>query len=271
MPGDPVDDATDATRRWWRQQDRYGALLLVLVLNYLTGLLFEGFAGGQGLVLALTIVSLHFALHTSGVHGRVRLVAGIACVVAVAIAAFEAGRGEADASALLSLVMGLLLLSAPVAILRRILGYHRIVSIETLAAALCTYLLLGLGFANLYIALDTWTDGTFTNIESADRVSDLIYFSFITLTTVGFGDIVPTGDVARSLVVTEALLGQIVLVTFVGRIVGQMPGETRSTQTAEALEDDHGRLDDEDDPGTGTDSEPGPAAGPLPPQDEGPP
>ncbi|OWY59584.1 hypothetical protein B7486_73790, partial [cyanobacterium TDX16] len=117
MPGDAVDDAADATQRWWRQQDRYGALLLVLVLNYLTGLLFEGFAGGQGLVLALTILSLHFALHTSGVHGRVRLVAAIACGVAVVIAAEEAARGEANASALLSLVMGLLLLAAPIAIL----------------------------------------------------------------------------------------------------------------------------------------------------------
>jgi hypothetical protein len=246
MPGEAMDAATDATERWWRQQDRYGALLVVLVLNYLTGLLFEGFAGGQGMVLALTILSLHFALHTSGVHGRVRLVAGIACAIAVGIAAEEAARGEANASALLSLVMGLLLLAAPIAILRRILGHHRIVSIETLAAALCTYLLLGLGFANLYIALDTWTAGTFTNIDSPDRVSDLVYFSFVTLTTVGFGDIVATGDVARSLVVTEALLGQIVLVTFVGRIVGQMSGGARGGHVVDALEADHDRLDPED-------------------------
>jgi hypothetical protein len=248
MP-DSVDEASDATRRWWREQDRYGALLVVLVANYLMGLLFEGFRGGQAMVLALTILSLHFALHTSGVHGRVRLVAAIACVVAVGIALVEAARGESDASALLSLVMGMLLLAAPVAILRRILGHHRIVSIETLAAALCTYLLLGLGFANLYIALDTWTEGTFTNVEGPSRVSDLIYFSFVTLTTVGFGDIVATGDVARSLVVTEALLGQIVLVTFVGRIVGQMSGGTsRSERVVEDFEADHERLHPGDPP-----------------------
>lgn len=240
--------APSATSRWWRQQDRYGALLVLLVLNYLTALLFEGLNGGQGLILLLTILSLHFALHTSGVHGRVRFVALVACIVAVVIAVVEAGRGEADGSALLNLTMGLLLLTAPVAILRRILSHHRIVSIETLAAALCTYVLLGLGFANIYTALDTWSSGTFVDVGSADRLSDLTYFSFITLTTVGFGDIVATGDIARSLVVTEALLGQIILVTFVGRIVGQMNagGREREEPVLEALKESHDELDPQD-------------------------
>jgi len=248
---DPMDAATEATRRWWREQDRYGALLVLLVLTYLAALLFEGFRGGQGLVLTLSMISLHFALHTSGVRGRVRIVALAACGAAIVIGLLEAARGEAGASALLSLVMGLLLLSAPIAILRRILGHHRIVSIETLAAALCTYVLLGLGFGNLYAAIDTWTPGTFVDVGAPDRISDLVYFSFITLTTVGFGDIVPIGDLARSLAVTEALLGQVILVTFVGRIVGQMnrgDGEPRDKTVAEALEESHDEIDPPDEP-----------------------
>jgi hypothetical protein len=247
---DPVDAATDATRRWWRQEDRYGALLALLVLTYLTALLFEGFDGGQGAILVLTILSVQFALHTSGVSSRLRWVALVACALAVVIGLVEAARGEVGASALLSLVMGLLLLSAPIAILRRILSHHRIVSIETLAAALCTYVLLGLGFGNLYAAVDTWTPDAFADVERADRIADLVYFSFITLTTVGFGDIVPTGDVARSLAVTEALLGQVILVTFVGRIVGQMNSRNdapRQSNLRDALEESHDRLDPDDD------------------------
>ena len=232
MPGDPVG-ATTATRRWWRQQDRYGALLLLLVLNYLVALLFDGINGGVVAVLVLTIVSLQFAMHTSGAHGRLRVVAAAACTIAVVIALIETARGEVDASALLYLVIGLLLLAAPVTVLRRILGYHRIVRVETLAAALCVYLLLGLGFANVYVALETWSSGTFTDVTTDGRLSDLVYFSFISLTTVGFGDIVPTGEVARSLVVTEALLGQLVLVAFVGRIVSMMPGVAGGRPSAE--------------------------------------
>jgi hypothetical protein len=223
MP-EPVDEATERTRRWWRQPDRYGALLVLLVLNYTVALLIESRTGGQVLILVLTIASLLFALHTSEVRGRIVAVAIAACVAAGAISVVEAARHDARASALLSMVIGLLLLATPISVLRRILGYHQIITSETLAAALSVYLLLGLAFANLYTGIDRWDPGTFTNVEAGERLSDLVYFSFITLTTVGYGDIVATSDLGRTLAVTEALMGQIILVTFVGRIVGLMAG-----------------------------------------------
>lgn len=221
-PPTAASTPTERTRRWWNQPDRYGALLVLLVLDYLTGLLLENQQGAQLLALALTVGSLLLALHTSEVRGRVMLVALAACGVAVAISGVEAARNEAASSAIVSLVLGLLLMAAPVSILRRILSAHRIVTSQTLAAALSVYLLLGLAFANLYVAMEIWDPGTFTGIEGSDVQSDLVYFSFVTLTTVGFGDITAVSDAARSLVVSEALLGQIVLVTFVARIVGLM-------------------------------------------------
>lgn len=214
--------AEERTRRWWNQPDRYGTLLALLVLNYLTGLLLQNEKGVQLVALVLTVGSLLLALRTSEVRGRVMVVAVAACGVAVAISAVEAARNEAASSAIVSLVLGLLLLAAPVSILRRILSAHRIVTSETLAAALSVYLLLGLAFANLYVAMEVWDPGTFTGVAPGDLQSDLVYFSFVTLTTVGFGDITAVSDTARSLVVSEALLGQIVLVTFVARVVGLM-------------------------------------------------
>ena len=55
---------------------------------------------------------------------------------------------------------------------------------------------------------------------SADETSSLYYFSFVTLTTVGFGDVVPVAGGVRTLAVVEALIGQIVLVSLVARLVG---------------------------------------------------
>jgi hypothetical protein len=258
---DPVDAATGATLRWWRQPDRYGALLLLLVLDYLAALLVGSHTTGQPVLLLLTILSLLLALHTSQVRGRVLAFALGACGVAVLIAIVEAARNEARASAVVSMVVGLLLLSTPVSILRRILGFHRIISSETLAAALCTYLLVGLAFANIYTAIDAWTPGSFDNVDASDRLSDLVYFSFVTLTTVGYGDIVPTTDLARSLAVTEALMGQIVLVTFVGRIVGQMAAPSRPTPLAnmhEAFEEEVGQAEAAPDEGPEADPDAGP-------------
>jgi hypothetical protein len=258
---DPVDAATEATLRWWRQPDRYGALLLLLILNYLAALLVGGSTGGQGPILLLTILSLLLALHTSEVRGRVVAFAFGACGVAVVVAAVEAARNEARASAVVSMVVGLLLLVTPATILRRILGHHRIVSTETLAAALCTYLLIGLAFANLYAAVDAWDVAAFTDVDAGDRLSDLVYFSFVTLTTVGFGDIVPKSDLARSMAVTEALMGQIVLVTFVGRIVGLMAAPARRVPLAnmhEVFEEEVEQADADPD----ADSEADPDAGP---------
>ena len=240
---DTVDAATELTKRWWRQPDRYGALLLLLIANYLMALLVEGKTASQVFILGLTVMTLLLALHTSGVRGRIVGVAIGACGFAVAVALVEAGRNGARASALLSLVVGLLLLVAPISILRRILGHHRIVTSETLAAALCVYLLIGLAFANLYTATYRWVPESFSGVGSGTAaLSDLVYFSFVTLTTVGYGDILAKTDLARSLAVTEALLGQIVLVTFVGRVVGLMaqpesrPGIRRMHEVTEEEE-----------------------------------
>jgi hypothetical protein len=250
---DPVDTATAITKRWWRQPDRYGALLLLLIANYLMALLIEGRTAAQLLILGLTVATLLLALHTSGVRGRIVAFAVSACGVAVVIALVEAGRNGAKASAVLSLVMGLLLLAAPVSILRRILGHHRIITSETLAAALCVYLLLGLAFANLYTAIYRWSPDAFRGVDSPPgSLSDLVYFSFVTLTTVGYGDILAVSDLPRSLAVTEALLGQIVLVTFVGRVVGLMaspegrPGLKNMHEATEEAETD--ATEDTDEP-----------------------
>ena len=113
------------------------------------------------------------------------------------------------------------------AILRR-MRTHLVVSWQTVLAALSVYLLIGMTFAALFAFLGTvYTEGVFAGNPATNAV-DYLYFSFVTMTTVGYGDLVPGPDSIRMLAVTEALVGQIFLVTALALLVGNL-GRHRRT------------------------------------------
>jgi hypothetical protein len=123
-----------------------------------------------------------------------------------------------------------LLIGTPFAILRRILGQER-VGAETVLSTLCVYVLIGLVFAFAFMTVTNLTEEPVIGqqrVESRQQVvrkvtpdtsPDLLFLSFASLTTAGFGDIAPATDLARAMVVLEALIGQIFLVTLVARLV----------------------------------------------------
>lgn len=94
----------------------------------------------------------------------------------------------------------------------------KVVDAEHVYAALSAYLLAGLFFGLLYWTLEQFDPGAFTTSDAFSRMS-AIYFSFVTLATVGYGDIVPHSDVARGIALLEALGGQLFLAVFVARLV----------------------------------------------------
>ena len=101
--------------------------------------------------------------------------------------------------------------------------YHRVVG------AILLYLTIGLVFVALYTLVGALSSRAFSGLTVAERVSlpsDLIYFSFTTLTTVGYGDIVPVHPVARSLSNVEAIVGQLYPATLLARLVSL--GERRA-------------------------------------------
>ena len=103
------------------------------------------------------------------------------------------------------------------------------ITLDVLLGALCAYFVLGMVFAYVFACLELSHPGSFTTAsgQSIDAggpgVSDessLIYFSFCTLTTLGYGDIVAVTKPARSLATLEALVGQFYLAVLVARMVG---------------------------------------------------
>lgn len=92
---------------------------------------------------------------------------------------------------------------------------------DTIIAAICAYFLIGLMWVYIYALLETFHPGTFhsSQIESLN-IQSFIYYSFVTLTTLGYGDITPLTSQARSLSLLEAVFGQIYLAVFIARLMG---------------------------------------------------
>jgi hypothetical protein len=99
---------------------------------------------------------------------------------------------------------------------------QRDISRDLVVGSLCVYLLLGLSWAFAFGLLEDLRPGSF-HWPAAERVHpffDMIYYSLVTLTTVGYGDITPLSAVARSLSMVEAVIGQFYLTVLVARLVG---------------------------------------------------
>jgi hypothetical protein len=94
--------------------------------------------------------------------------------------------------------------------------YHRIVG------AVSLYLLIGVIFAGLFAILGRLIPHAFSGLELADNpalASNVIYFSFVTLTSIGYGDILPVHPIARSLSNVETIIGQLYPATLLARLV----------------------------------------------------
>lgn len=99
---------------------------------------------------------------------------------------------------------------------------------QTMFGVLCLYLLIGLMFGVAYATVQEVSGTDFFTVERAGR-DDFLYFSYATLTTVGYGDLVAATNLGRSLAITEALFGQIYLVTIVAVIVANLSRPARSS------------------------------------------
>ena len=108
-------------------------------------------------------------------------------------------------------------LLAAAAALRFAIG-ATLVDAEHLYAALSAYLLAGIYLGLLYWVLEQMKPGTFSFTGEFSQAS-AIYFSFVTLATLGYGDIVPRAEVARSVAIVEGVGGQLFLAVLVARLV----------------------------------------------------
>ena len=102
----------------------------------------------------------------------------------------------------------------------------RTVAEAQLYTAVNIYLLLGLLWATLYLAIDAFSPGSIQIGSQADRQTELLYFSLVTLSTVGYGDIVPLSGMARIVTALEGVTGVLYIAITVALLVGRFRSES---------------------------------------------
>jgi hypothetical protein len=228
-----------------RREGRYGLLLAVLVATYL----FSAFNGRHLTIevqVGLFTLSLLLALRSSPLPGRWPLLISIITVAGSAAAYGAQLTGTAAGTGAAELWKALLLLLTAILVVRRILARPS-VTIQSIYGALSAYLIVGLMFAACYAAIRYLDNSAFFAGHQPANTQTFQYFSFTTLTTLGYGDFTAVQDSGRAIAVLEALTGQVFLVTLVARLVSayRAPAQSQPPTPPRPAPDVHGPGDDE--------------------------
>lgn len=221
---------------------RYGALLLVLIASYLLSA-FINARWMEALQVVLFTAAMLLALRSAAISRwavRVVLAAAIIGLPVMFFLSFSTATGNTG-SGVADIWTGLVLFAAAVLIVHRVLAFGE-VTLQSIFGAFSAYLVIGLMFASFFAAIYRFSgDQFFVPGEAVNGTQTFQYFSFTTLTTLGYGDFTAAGNGGRSIAVMEALTGQVFLATLVARLVSAYRGPDRPLP-----EDVDGPGDDED-------------------------
>jgi hypothetical protein len=204
--------------RAFRSPSSYGFVLLMIVVTYVLATALTARWGASVLVF-VQIATVWLALRTSMAQRGFRIAAGwLFALTAVAAIVNLLARHRSDLVGAVLAAGSVLYFVALYAIVRHI-GYRRVVDQETMLGALAAYLFIGMAFAFAYRLIGSIQHGPFFGGQGEGTVAEDLFFSFVTLTTTGFGNLVPAGNPGQTLAVLEALTGQLFLITAVGKVV----------------------------------------------------
>jgi hypothetical protein len=210
---------------------RFGLVLILLLITF--AFMASALTGAWVTVVATVLqgFTLLAALRASQVSRRLFRFAALVVVIALVAALGSLFfSSTSDSKGVFYLLSVLMVGAAPIAI-GRALWKRAVIDIHTVLGAICIYVLVGMMFAFTYATIDLLGSDPFFVQTNAATTADYLYFSFVTLTTVGYGDFTAAGGLGRALASLEALLGQLYLVTIVATLVSGMT-RTRAGRAA---------------------------------------
>lgn len=235
----PDSQSGDSALHGWLsrlKQTRFTQLLIGLLLLLFLSPFIGSFSSELGqtiatlmvvFLLATVLIAAALAVSNDQKHTRLTLALAGACLILTVLAQLAGSSSLRIAQEILTIGF----LVHVVRLIVRRLFQQRQVDYDTIAASLCGYILIGVTFAVVFsLVMDI--DDSALSIAKSEPPSELaihfgdqhtataIYFSFVTLTTLGYGDITPVSMPARMLTTAEALIGQLYLVILVARLVG---------------------------------------------------
>jgi Ion channel len=204
-----------------RATHSYGVVLALIIVAFSLAALLPDDDWADSVLLLANSAIFVTALWTSGVTPIAsRTSAGLGALIVLAVLA-SLIPGGAEATAAVALLTGVMIAASMLVIALGVLDQGA-VNAQSVRGAICIYVLLGLLFVFLYGAVAALGDEPFF-AQGTDGTRDVrVYFSYVTLATLGYGDYTPGTDVGQLLAILEALVGQLYLVTVVALLVSMM-------------------------------------------------
>lgn len=208
-----------------RVRDAFGLVLILVLTTYVLASLLSNKGWAAVLLTIATSATSIVALTSSHAQPRFVRRAALVAVLAILLAMASATFGGRLCLNIASFLEIALLAVAMAAVLQRVLTSDS-VSSRTILGAISVYTTLGILFTWTYGLIDRIEGGGFFGQAGQEKGSDFLFFSYTTLTTTGYGDLVPAGQVGRMVSGIEMMLGQVFLVTLVAGLVSLWrPGE----------------------------------------------
>lgn len=201
-----------------RVANAFGLVLLLVVLTYVLSSVtsYKGWTGA--LTAAMASLSATVALATARARHVVVRWAARAAILAVLLAVIAAATGDSPPLGLSSLLQVLLLSTGALAVLRAVLSETE-VGFRTILGAISVYLVLALLFTYLYLGIDRLQSGPFFTGGGQLDTGDYVFFSITTLTTTGYGNLVPAAQPGKMFAGLEMFTGQLFVVTLIAGLV----------------------------------------------------
>lgn len=207
---------------------RFTVLLTTILLLLVTQPMFSGHAFAQNIATAtisLVLLAALYAFRATRIYfviASILLVPSIGCRLALLFTLSPTVEVVGAISSCLFLVVTVVALVSRLFIVKS-------VTLDTISAAICAYLLTGVAFAYAFAVIELQHPGSFsaalfqgprgTLAPLIASLHSFIYFSFVCLTTTGFGDIAPVSEAARSVSVMESVFGQLYVAILIARLV----------------------------------------------------
>lgn len=221
-----VEPSTSSHRLGWRVAKRrashdFGGVLILILVTFVFAASAPDDDWTTAVLVLLESLTLSAALWTSGLTRASARFSHACLMIALGVAAALLVVGGSTLLGVVAIVSGMLTLCVVVVVARTIVGQHE-VNAQSITGAICIYVLLGMAFLFAYGAVAHLGSGPFF-AQGTDGTRALrLYFSYVTLATLGYGDYTPETNLGHMLAVSEALLGQLYLVTVVAVLVTRL-------------------------------------------------
>jgi voltage-gated potassium channel len=209
---------------------RFLVLLVTLILLLVIQPMVRGFSSRNpvsSVLCSLVLVAAILSLCQGRWPTRLALILGVPAILG-RWSAYIFSTSGVDFVALTDHCVEILFLGFVAVMILRAIFTQGSISLDSIFGAICAYLILGMAWGSMYSVIEVLNPGSFQAtgelaeaLQSADaRGPVLVYYSFVTMTTVGYGDITPVSPAARTLAWLEAMMGQFYIAVLVAALVG---------------------------------------------------